>query len=329
MSLDKITPKQATLDTIRYFEGLPEKMYKRKIAAIVAMDMVLFYYILKVSEYMDSSYNIFEIIIQMIFFIMIYVVIVAIVCGLPYIYKNSIRLMKFIMNIVNPFSHKKSTITKTDQWSYRSLYFKRTSSDEEKLKAFDINSKIQKKEEKRKKRKYEPFLMFRATTPGRILRKYLFFLHVVLYAVILTEFSGPTFEKARNILLIGYLAIYYLLLRKQPEKTEHITNENLKLAFHYYISPEGRKQLSSIEKENFDKNFIYRTNNESYHRKGYFTNGIYHNQEFHYESNVHVEDLVYGFKYYLVYPTDHNYENWGFVSGKERVTKYGRFMLEK
>ena len=39
--MEKITPKEATIETIRHFERLPEKMYKRKIKLIILFDLLM------------------------------------------------------------------------------------------------------------------------------------------------------------------------------------------------------------------------------------------------------------------------------------------------
>jgi len=347
--LEKITPKEATIETIRHFERLPEKMYKRKIKLIILFDLLMLiavaygYYVKVKPEKLNYIIN--STIkapwmpgIHLIMYIVVYVIVpmvcLLIIRSIPYIFKNTSKFLKKLINALNPFGLRKRALRKAQRWDYNRLYRNQSPPSDEQiteLERYENEERIWNK----KRKKTEPFLYFRETTLGKVTRFYLVSLHIMLYLVLLVNGLVSDFVRMRDeelffkvfTILITLAPIVYFLLSKEPKRTRDIARENLKVAFHYYLSPVGRPRLSSAEKEEFEENFDVRISYETTHYKGIFKNGVYHNQEFHYRADVHVDDLELGLSYLLRYPTDRNHQNWGIASGKERQTRGGRFEL--
>src|SRR5699024_7424720 len=86
------------------------------------------------------------------------------------------------------------------------------------------------------------------------------------------------------IYILNIVVIF--LLRKEPRRSREIAEAKLKKSFAYYCEPARRARLSPSEKLDFDSNFKWHVSYDSYHRKGHFKDGIYHNQEFTYEATL-------------------------------------------
>lgn len=363
INLEKITPRESQIETIRYYQQLPEKMYKRKILIIFLLDLVMVFIVLQGRELflmygetsiiyspksvflhsLGSFMNLFTlenilgtgfiILVFLGIFLLPIVVFLILLYAIPGLLKTLLNFSKKLTTVLNPFHPSKhAKTTKADKWDFSNLYRKKDplTIEENKSNLEVYNTEIKRQE--KNLRRSEPFISFRETKIGRATRAYFVFLHIMIYLNTLTIFLSRfyTYRTTSIILQSFFIMLFiniiaYYLLSKEPTRTINIANQNLKIAFHYYFSPQGKSQLTPLEKEKFDENFKGSSSNREYHQKGYFEKGVYQNQQFTYEATVFVKDLHTGHQHLFTYPTDNNFKNWGLVSGKEILTRRGRF----
>lgn len=316
---ERITPKMAQMDTIRRYQLLPEKKYRLKLLIILIMDILLVLNHLSLIpryDYGVIKYSIQDYLVMILIYTILAIIVLVsflILTNLGKIIKGILGLIKKILNALNPFH--------SGGKNYKKDYGPRVGP------GYDAYDRMVKedKEKKKKQGKSEPFLYFRENTMlGNSLRDYGNMLHYIAYFIMwtsLTNISITDYEVYTIQIVVS--TILLILLKKEPENTRVIAKYRLKDAFDYYCSPHGKPQLSKAEKEIFDANFKVSVSNQQTHRRGYWSKGVYNNQEFEYWAALRVEDLKYGFRYKLEYNSDKNYQSWDRVSGVEIVTQRG------
>lgn len=361
--MEKITPKESQIETIRYYQQLPEKMYRRKILIILLLDLIMVFIFMQgrellimlnetniiyspktvflhsIGSFMDlfAFENILAtgviVLVYLGLFLLPIVVFLILVYAIPGLRNTLLGFSKKLTTVLNPFNSKKNAnTTKAEKWDFTNLYQNKDAQMVEQNKSNLEAYNDEKKAREKTLRKSEPFISFRESKIGRATRGYFVFLHVMIYLNTLTIYLKKFYTyRSTSIILQSFFVmlfinmIAYYLLTKEPARTMNIAHQNLRIAFHYYFSPQGKAQLTPLEKAKFEENFKGSSSNHEYHQKGYFKNGVYQNQQSTYEATVYVEDLKTGHKHHLTYPTDRSFENWGLVTGKETLTRRGRF----
>ena len=233
--------------------------------------------------------------------------------------------MKKIFSFLNPFGNKEGNIITR----FKSLFFKIRKKE---LSDYEKKNLEKKRKQKKVIKKTEPFLQFRERS-GCIFSYLDVVLHLLFYLQLFISWDITNFIRLReeNVYaqIFTYLLIaspfFYWWLSKQPQKAYELAKEKLKRPFEYYYGLRSVERVSNVELQNFEEHFECRVMEVKHHRKGHFTNGIYHNQEFTYTVEIYVEDLDTGQSYKLVYPTDSEFKSWGTPYNKEYLTKKGMF----
>jgi len=300
-----------TIKTIKYYQHLPEKMYRIKLLTITLLDLFIFFllsyaYLLKMYNEVsasDISQELVNFVIRVGFYIVGFIIIpivVLLIIGkfIPFVY-NSTR--KFFKNL------------KIKVWEFRGLYRKRENSNN----ALMMYHKEQLIKEKKRK-KAQPFLHFRKSRVGRLIRVFLVFSHINLYIYLLVNLDTTSFVDVRYnesiykvyLALIILYPIIFLVLSKQPERAIEKSKNNLKEIFIQYLSPSRKGNLSQVEREEFEKNFDARISNGEYIQRGYYEHGVYFKTEYYNVASVYIEDLNDSLTYSFRYFTDEDYYYW-------------------